>query len=146
MPVTDFQQKNDTPIVDLTLAALHSLANGSFATLAEYDNSDAGNLNFVADFELLFDGTAAPTAGNQCDLYLLVAPDGTNFTDTTGPPPNLIAGVFVMAAVDPNRLVLRDVPLPSSKFKAYFKNGAGVGTAASGSSLKMLARRQQGTS
>jgi hypothetical protein len=143
---TDFQGYNDpTGISDLTAAALHSLVSGSFATLTEYDNSTAGNLNPYGDFELLIAAGANLTDGTLSDLYLLIAMDGTNYSDTGGPPSNLYVGSFRHAAANPNRVYLRDVALPLLKFKPYLKYGGGVNTSASGSHLKMFPKRQQGT-
>lgn len=144
MAVTDFQQKNDA-VVDITAAAIHSLGNGGFATLAEYDASAAGELNFVCDIELVLKTAAAPTAGAICELYFLMALDGTNFTDTDGPPANVFATSWVLVAVDNKRYTARDVVLPACKLKGYFRNVSGQATSASGTSVKIFPRRQQGT-
>lgn len=144
MAVTDFQQKNDTA-VDITAAAIHSLGNGGFATLAEYDASAAGELNFVCDITLKLKTVAAPTANNICELYFLIAEDGTNYPDTNGPPPNLFATSWVVQAVDNLLYVARDVILPAAKLKGYFKNGSGQATSASGTAVVIYPRRSQGT-
>jgi hypothetical protein len=144
MAVTDFQQKNDA-VVDITAAALHSLANGGFATLAEYDASAAGELNFVCDIELFLDTSVNPTDGNLCDLYFLMALDGTNYTATGGPPSNLYAGSWRIHSTADQLYTIRDVILPACKIKGYFRNGCGQTTSASGSYVKIYPRRQQGT-
>ena len=128
-------------VVDLTAAALHSLANASLAVLAEYDNGT--NLYLEGDFELFLDTSVAPTANNGCDLYLLVAINGTNYTDTNGPPPNLYVGSFVVQATVDLRYAIRAVKLPLCKFKPYFRNNCGQTTSASGSTFKMLPTRYQ---
>ncbi|MGH7176327.1 MAG: hypothetical protein ACREJC_03005 [Tepidisphaeraceae bacterium] len=150
MPVSDYQQKNAAS-ADLTSAALHGLANAGIATLAEYDNSAAANLNHWADFELVLDaeGAGIPNAGSWFELHFLVAPDGTNYSTAAtlaqGITQNLFAGNWILQALGINRVVLRDVALPSYKLKPYIYNASGVATAAvGGSSVKMFPRRRQG--
>jgi hypothetical protein len=127
--------------VDLTAAALHSLASAALATMAEYDNST--NLYLFADFELFIDNTANPTAGNQFDMWFLMAIDGTNYSATDGPPPNLFVGSFIMQAVQDIRYNLTNVRLPLCKFKPYVRNNSGQSTGASGNTLKMIPGRYQ---
>jgi hypothetical protein len=130
-------------VVDLTAAALHSLASGSFATLAEYDNGAAGNLYLTADFEVLIDTAANLTAGAEVKMWFLLAIDGTNYLATNGPPPNLFAGNFIVQAAQDLRYGLTNVRLPLCKFKPYIQNSTGQTTGASGNHLKMLPNRFQ---
>lgn len=130
--------------VSLLTTELNSLANGSFATAGSaYDNGT--NLYLWGDFELVVGTGSAMTANNTFDLYLLPSVDGTNYIDTTGPPPNAYVGSFVCQAATSGRYILRDVPLPLSKFKAYIKNGSGQALSSSGSTLKLLPCANQST-
>lgn len=141
---TAFQYRSSTPgIQSLLTTELNSLVNGSFATDGgEYDNTDK---DFWGDFELVADAGSNFTANATCDLYLLTAIDGTNYAGTSGPPPGAYVGSFVMQAEHPGRYILRGVPLPPCKFKAYLKNGSGQNFAASANTLKMLPYSQQGS-
>lgn len=141
---TALQYRSSTPgIQSLLTTELNTLSNGSFATAGSaYDNTDK---DFWGDFELVADAAGNFTGGATCDLYFITAIDGTNYAGTGGPPPGAFAGSFVMQAEHPGRYILRGIPLPPCKFKAYFKNGSGQNFAASGNTLKMLPYSQQGS-
>lgn len=139
---TTFQYKSPG-IASLLTTELDGLTNGSFATDGTaYDNTDK---DFWADFELYADAAGNFTAGVTCDLYLLTAIDGTNYAGTAGPPPGAYAGSFICQAEHPGRYVLRGVPLPPCKFKAYLKNGSGQNFAANSNTMKMYPYSQQGS-
>jgi len=126
-------------LATLLSTELNSLASGSFATASSaYDNTPGTLGAFTGDFELVAATGSNMTAGNTFDLYLLESVDGANYAGTSGPPPGCFAGSFVCQAETSGRYVLRGVPLPPAKFKAYLKNGSGVALSASGSTLKML--------
>lgn len=130
-------------VVTLASTELNSLGVAAFATGAEYDNSLTANLYLSADFELFIDNAANPTAGALCELFFLIAIDGTNYSSTNGPPSNLYVGGFVMQAAQDLRYNLTNARLPLCKFKAYLKNGSGQGFGATGNTLKMIPNRYQ---
>jgi hypothetical protein len=134
-------------IVTLASTELNSLANNAGALGAEYDN--AANLFISAVFELNVAFGSAPTAGNTVDLYIIPAPDGTNYDDAvTGAsgaaPATAYAGGFPLRAVTTAQKVplglglSGPVPLPPTKFKAFLLNKSGQAFPASGSTLKMV--------
>lgn len=137
-------------IQSLLTTELNSLANTNAAIASAYDNSAAGNQFFWADFELVVTYGTAPSAGATVDIYLLEAPDGTNYADgTSGASPVVVsthyAGSFPLRAVTTlQRIVIRGVPLTPIPFKAQLVNGSGQAMAASGNTLKMLPYRDQG--
>jgi hypothetical protein len=144
-----------TGLVALMTTELNSLAASQAAlqnsgTNPFYDNSAVGNQFFWADFEMVVTFGVAPTNGQTLDLYLIPAPDGTNFSDgTSGASPVTVAlhyaGSFPMRAVaTAQRVTLRGVPLSPVLFKAQLYNGTGQAMAASGNTVKMLPYRQQG--
>ena len=130
---------------------LNSLANNAGALGAEYDN--ATNLHEFGLFELNVTFGSAPTAGNTVDLYLIPAPDGTNYDDAvTGAsgqaPAPCYVGSFPLRAVTtaqkvPLGLGLALVNLPPTKFKAFVLNKSGQAFPASGSTLKLVPYRHQ---
>lgn len=140
-------------IVLLMTTELNSLANGSGALGAEYDN--ATNLYLYGLFELNVTFGSNPTAGNLVNLYLIPAPDGTNYDDAvTGASPNApstmyVGGFPVRAVTTEQKIPLGGpgipnlVPLPPTKFKAFLINNSGQAFPASGSTLKMVPYRLQ---
>ena len=87
------------------------------------------------------------------DLYIIPAPDGTNYDDnTTGAsgaaPITTYVGGFPLRAVTtaqkvPLGLGLTLVNLPPTKFKAFLLNKSGQAFPASGSTVKMVPYRYQ---
>lgn len=129
---------------------LNSLANNAAALGTEYDNSS--NLYLWATFELNVTFGSAPTAGNTVDLYIIPAPDGTNFDDnTTGasgaaPSTSYVGGFPLRAVTSAQKVplgVVRRIDLPPTKFKVFVVNGSGQAFPASGSTVKMIPYRYQ---
>lgn len=129
---------------------LNSLANNAAALGTEYDNSS--NLYLWATFELNATFGSAPTAGNTVDLYIIPAPDGTNYDDnTTGasgaaPSTSYVGGFPLRAVTSAQKVplgVVRRVDLPPTKFKVFVVNGSGQAFPASGSTVKMIPYRYQ---
>lgn len=139
-------------IVSVATTELNSLANNAGALGAEYDN--ATNLYLFGLFELNVTFGSNPTAGNTVDLYIIPAPDGTNYDDaTTGAsgaaPVTSYAGGFPLRAVTTAQKVplglgaMGYVQLPPTKFKVFALNKSGVAFPASGSTIKMVPYRYQ---
>lgn len=138
-------------IATMASTELNSLANNAAALGAEYDN--ATNLYLFGLFELNVTFGTNPTAGSTVDLYIIPAPDGTNYDDnTTGAsgtaPANCYVGGFPLRAVTTAQKVplgvgLTRVELPPTKFKAFLVNKSGQSFPASGSTLKMVPHRYQ---
>lgn len=127
-------------LVGLMTTELNALANGSGATAsAAWDNTDEGWL--WGDFEVLVGTGSAMTAGATIDLYLLTAPDGTNYAGINA---NAFAGSFVCLAATSGRYVLRGVPLPVCLVKAHIINNSGQPLGATGNTLKVLPYRTRG--
>ena len=106
---------------------LKNLANNGQKLGAEVDN--ATDRNMYADFELLCKFQSAPSAGGYVALYLVQAVDGTNYadgSDSVAPPATTMVGTFpVRAVTDAQRVVVRHVLLPASKFKPLAVNKSG---------------------
>lgn len=149
--MTDFKAKANT-ITSLMTTELNSLANNAAALGVEFDN--AAGLWLSAIFELNVTFGTNPTAGNTVDLYIIPAPDGTNYDDAvTGAsgsaPSSCFAGGFPVRAVTTAQHIplgvgqTGPIPLPPTKFKAFLRNGAGQAFPSSGSTLKMVASMYQ---
>ena len=118
---------------------LNSLTNSSITTPASIFNNTTGAR--FADFELLVTYGTNPTDGSQVDLYIVPSLDGTNYADGSSSivAANNYSGSFILrATTSAQRLVLRDISIPSCKFKVHLKNLAGQTTSSSGNTLRML--------
>ncbi len=138
-------------IATVASTELNSLANAALALGADYDNSTG--LYLYGLFELNVTFGSNPTAGNTVDLYIIPAPDGTNYDDAvtgaagTAPITSYVGG-FPLRAVTtaqkvPLGLGLTLVNLPPTKFKVAVKNGSGQAFPSSGSTIKMIPYRYQ---
>ncbi len=127
-------------IATLASTELNSLANGSGAAGAEYDN--ATNKYTLGTIEIVFGTGSNATAGNTVDIYIVPAPDGTNYPDGVGTPSQVSApqyvGSGVCRAATSHRLALNIVPLPLCKFKVVVVNGSGQAFSSSGNTVKLL--------
>lgn len=140
-------------ITSIATTELNSLANGSAALGAEYDNSS--NLYLFGYFELNVTFGTNPTAGSLINLYLIPAPDGTNYDDnTTGAsgvaPSTVYVGGFPLRAVTSAQKIpltgglhQGHIMLPPLKFKPFLINNSGQSFPASGSTLKLVPFRYQ---
>ena len=133
---------------------LNSLAAGSGVLGAEYDNGNSSNLFPEALFELNVDFVSAPAAGGYVDLYLIPAPDGTNYDDYTAgaseyaPDTCFVGRIPIQATANAQKVPLGlntfgGIRLPACKFKPFLINNTNQAFPASGSTLKMLPSRYQ---
>ena len=106
---------------------LKALANAAQKLGVEVDNATARDM--YADFDLLCDFAANPSAGGYVALYIIQAVDGTNYADGDDaivPAASALVGVFpVRATTDTQRIALRHVLLPATKFKPLVINKSG---------------------
>lgn len=118
------------------------IAAASVATAANYLGSEidnATNLDDIADIELAWSYTSAPTAAKTLSLHLLYALDGTNYEEGAGDgsgtgdvdplASTLITAVSPTADTSAHRRVL-SVPLLPYKFKLLVRNVDTAQTAA----------------
>lgn len=112
---------------DATAPTLINLANNSNKLGIEVDNSTAHNR--YADFDLYCRFQVAPVASGYCELYLVQAVDGTNYadgSDAVAASTTALVGVFpVRAVTTQQRVDLRNILLPNSKFKPLLVNLSG---------------------
>jgi hypothetical protein len=135
--------------VTLLSTELNALSNGSTSAVGtEYDNS--AGIYTMGLFEVLVTFGSAPSATGLIDLFLVSAPDGTNYTDGGGsvlPPSTDYAGAFPLRAVTTAQRVrlgggpLLIVALPPAKFKVAARNAAGTAFPATGSTVVLYPYR-----
>ncbi len=124
-------------VVGITGTALRSVSDGANKLGTEYDNSTSANRNMYADFVAELTFNTAPSAGDYVALYLLGAPDGSNYeygSDTMDPAETSWVGNFIVRTTTANHYcVLKHILLPATKFKCLVMNEGGSrfsGTAA----------------
>jgi hypothetical protein len=107
----------------------------------------AGSGAFWGLFELVYQsGPSNPNSGSSLTLFLIPAPNGTNYADTgTNVPPGLIAGAFTVQSGTAQRVEILGITLPPTLFKPMLVNQAGVTLSASASQLNFLPYTPQGT-
>lgn len=119
---------------------LNALANaGRSAAGTEVDNG--ANLDMYGVLELSVTFGTAPSAGGYVEIYMVTAPDGTNYEDgsnTVDPGTHkLVDRIPVRAVTTAQRLSGRLIPLLPEKTKFLLYNGSGQAFPASGSTLTL---------
>ena len=130
---------------------LNSLANVAAALASSgYDNS--ASLYLWAIFELNVTFGSAPSATGTIDLYIIPAPDGSNYDDAvTGasgaaPATSYVGGFPLRAVTSAQKIPIgaaRRVDLPPVPFKVFVVNNSGQAFPSSGSTVKMVPYRYQ---
>ena len=119
---------------------LNALANaGRSAAGTEIDNGT--NLDVFGRIVLQVTFGTAPVSGGYVEIYMVTAPDGTNYEDgsnTVYPGTHkLIDRIPVRAVTTAQRLSGRLIPLLPEKTKFLIYNGSGQAFPASGSTLTL---------
>ena len=106
---------------------LKNLANAARVLGAEIDNTSGRDM--YADFDLLCKFGTNPSVGGYVGIYIVQAVDGTNYADgdaSVAPPASALVGTFPLRAVTTaQRVALRHVLLPATKFKVVALNASG---------------------
>ena len=127
-------------------SGLDALSDGSrTAAGAQVDNST--NLDRYGKFELTVDFVSAPSAGAKVDVYMITAPDGTNYedgSDSVDPGDHTrVVSIPVKASTAAQRLTSRVFDLEPAKTKFLLKNSTGQPFPASGSILKLYSGNEE---
>lgn len=113
---------------------LDALANaGRSAAGSAFDNGSG--LHQYGLLELPVDFVSAPSAGAYCDIYMVKAPDGTNYEDATTAA--RVASLPILATTSAQRVTSRMFPLPPCKVKFLLENRTGQAFPASGTELNL---------
>lgn len=132
-------------ITSIMTTELNSLADNAAAIGAEFDNSTG--LWLFGLFELNVTFGTGPTAGSTVDLYIIPAPDGTNYDDAvtgasgSAPSTSYVGGFPLRNVTSAQKVpigVARRIELPPVKFKAFVINRSGQSFPSSGSTVKLV--------
>lgn len=120
---------------------LDSLANAArTAAGTEIDNS--ANLDTYGALELNVTFGTAPSAGGYVALYMVTAPDGTNYSDGAAAvdpgADTWVLNIPVRAVTTAQRKITKWFPLPPAKLKFILYNGSGQAFPASGSTVELF--------
>lgn len=131
-------------IATLLSTELNSLANNSLAIGAAYNNVQAGGGGdgyTLCDLELVVTFGTAPTANTGVSLWLLAAPDGTNYedgVDGTTTPARTPDVVFPIRVITTTQRITRRVWLPWGIVRPLAKNdGSGVAMVMTGNTIRI---------
>lgn len=124
---------------------LNSLANGGYSAAGtEIDNS--ANLDQWGSFEINL-ASLNPTTGAYLQLFIVTAPDGTNYEDnpsSTNPGYHASVAVLPLATGTATKRVMSPwFRLPPTKFKVVLLNGAGVALGASGNTVELFTNNDE---
>jgi hypothetical protein len=132
-----------TAIASQLTTELNSLGNNTMsAASTAYDN--ATNMNIYCDLEVNL-ASLSPTAGAYVAIYILEAPDGTNYPAQSDADFRLTTTQLFCVlpigttAATAQRVTARNLLLPPSLIKFKLDNQAGVALNASGNTVKILA-------
>lgn len=130
---------------------LNSLGSGNTALSGEIDNL-TGLYEYV-DLEVYLASITTGSAVPYIAVYVLASVDGTNYEDGSAGTPGVIPTrqpdamlPLPVSATGALRRVAVNIPVPPLKIKLLLVNGAGVGLAASGNTLKYNRHNEQGIS
>lgn len=120
---------------------LNALADGSRTNQGtEIDNSS--NLDKYGMLELNVTFGAAPDTNGPLHVYLITAPDGTNYGDGSSSadpgPDTYLLTISVRAVTSAQRKMTKLFELPPTKFKVIMENQAGQAMSASGHTLELF--------
>ena len=120
---------------------LNSLADGSRTNAGtEVDNS--ANLDTYALLELTVTFGTAPSAGGYLALFMVTAPDGTQYSDgSSSVDPGAdtwVLNIPVRAVTTIQHKITKIFPLPNAKFKFILENQSGQAFPASGSTVELF--------
>lgn len=122
-----------TAHASLLTTQLDALADAGLSVVGTaLDNGT--NKDRFAVAECLVDFVSAPTDRAAIDLYMSIAPDGTNYADSADPAQYAFVGSFMVDnATAAQRLVTARFEIPPCKVKFQVKNRSGQAFPASGS-------------
>lgn len=112
---------------------LNSLANGSTSALGTaWDNTSSRYVQAAGEVYL---GSLTPTAGGYVQVYLVPAPDGTNYGNIVNA--NMVAKIYPSTSTGAKRLTFENVPLGPFLYKVALLNQSGAALASSGNTVKL---------
>lgn len=112
----------------------NSLATaGTTALGTAWDNTSTRYVQCAGEVYL---ASLTPASGGYVQVYLVPAPDGTNYGDA-GVNSNLVATIYPSTSASAKRLMFENVPMGPFLYKVALKNVTGVTLAASGNTVKL---------
>lgn len=122
---------------------IDSLTDNEWTDLSDaIDNSS--NLYVMVDLEIVLGSAAFTGADSALEIYIVQSVDGSNYADWTGNVTTdqqqqnkyFVDSAITSGTTAAQRLVIRDVPVPSGLYKYGFRSRLNVTAAASGNTIK----------
>jgi hypothetical protein len=129
-------------IVSVLTTELNSISNNAMSAASGAIDNDT-NLDMYVDIEVLL-AALSPAAGAFIALYILEAPDGTNYPAQSAADLRLTTSQLLCVipvgttSSTAQRVVARNILIPPGKFKIVLDNQTGVSLASSGNTVKFL--------
>lgn len=122
-------------------AEMNALADNAYtAQGTEVDNST--NLDTYGMFEFNVNATAAFASGAYVAIYMITAPDGTNYGEGSASvdpgKDTWLLNIPIRATADAIIKVTKVFPLPPVKFKFILENQAGLVFPSAGTTLELF--------
>lgn len=143
--MTSLGKWTSTTLTTVMSTELNTLSSATTATTVgntgPFDNT--GNLNIYADIEINL-ASFSPAAGAYVALYILEAVDGTDYPGQSASDLRLTATQQLcvipigITASTAQRVVIRNIEIPPTKFNFVFDNQTGASLASSGNTVKLL--------
>lgn len=125
---------------------LNSLASAA-RTAAGTALDNATNLDKYAYLEVAVTFAVAPSATAYLNIYMVMAPDGTNYADGSGSvapgADTLIVTIPILASTSAQRKTVGPIWLPPTKVKFLLENQSGQAFPASGSTLGLFSANEK---
>jgi len=132
----------ETAITWTSGQTLNSAVDNEFTDLSDEIDNSTNKYRFV-DLHVVLASAVFAGTDSGIEVFLIPTVDGTNYPTWTGNGTAdeqendgfLVGFVATTATTAAQRMTLREVALPSGKYKFAFRNRAGVALAASGNSV-----------
>ncbi len=147
MPTVLLNKKvgTNTSVLTTELNSLNTATDSSAGTAFDNTPSTTDKGFLGGELELYVTFGSNPATGSAAYVYVIAAPDGTNYGDANSTAARIVATLPLRATTSPQR-VSRSIgaeSLPGCNIKFLLRTDASATTASSGNTLKFLPEYMQ---
>jgi len=135
----------NTALLGSELNSLATATDSAAGTVFNNTPSTTDNGFLGGEMELYITFGTNPTAGSAAYVYMVAAPDGTNYGDANSTAARIVATLPLRATTSAQRLsrYVSAEALPCCNLKFFVRTDAGQTAASSGNTLKFLPEYMQ---